>query len=587
MPFILRDGSIWRETSSGELRIQASEVVDYLVDGTGAGLRADLVGLRLVRRPLPVRLVLRGAFPGVVRIGFEVRKGDDTVEVLPSADQAVVAGTWHPLDLSTLVSALALSERHGLDSPGAVSPGQYLRLLADPVAGPLIVDAVEGREGLAGAASSPIDGPPLGLSARLFPYQEAGSTRLRQLARDDLGALLADEMGLGKTLQVIVLMLELVARGPMLVVATASLLVNWERELGVFAPSLLAYRHSGRDRTGLAKGLREPNVTLVSYETLAQDLGLFQQVEWDLVVLDEAQNIRNPDARRSRAVKSLTARVPVAVTGTPMENRLQDVWSIGEFILPSLLGDRDAFLEDYPDSAGAGDAVGRLLSPVTIRRTVAEVADDLPALMSRVTYFELDSADRDFVEGLPAGIGSLTAERMVCAHAYSPPVDVTVLIQKPKVAHLVSMLREVFDRGQKALVFSSFTASLEGLHEVVRATFGRAAVGVLDGRVPADERQDAIDTFNTYPGPGVLLLNPKALGVGVNITGANHVVHFQPDWNPALQEQATKRAHRRGQIHPVSVHTFAYVSTVDMRALELQETKREIAVGVDRGLRSG
>ncbi len=163
MPFILRDGSIWRETSSGELRTQASEVVDYLVDGTGAGLRADLVGLRLVRRPLPVRLVLRGAFPGAVRIGFEVRKGDHTVEVLPSADQAVVAGTWHPLDLSTLASALALSERHGLDSPGAVSPGQYLRLLADPVAGPLIVDAVEGREGLAGAASSPIDGPPLGV----------------------------------------------------------------------------------------------------------------------------------------------------------------------------------------------------------------------------------------------------------------------------------------------------------------------------------------------------------------------------------------------------------------------------------------
>ncbi len=553
----------------------------------GPLVRAAADPVRVLSRPVPARLLMKGDFPDLITCHIAAMKGNEVVVCGSDADQVVIGGSWHPVEVDSLEAVLSLAASHGIDPGNAVTAGRYLSCLADPEFEHLMVDRLSGSSDLGAAASLLAEGPPLGLKAKLFPYQATGSARLRKLARAELGSLLADEMGLGKTLQVITVLLEAAAEGVSLVIAPASLLINWERELGTFAPVLAVTRHAGPFRTGVVEDLLSSDVVLVSFDTLLQDVALFRDHQWQVVVVDEAQGIRNPDARRSRVVKSLDRRVSVAVTGTPLENRLQDTWSLGEFVLPSLLGDRETFLDSFPDEHAAAVVVGRLMSPVTVRRRVSDVATDLPPLFRRATLFELDSEDARAVRALPDDLSAIISERMVCAHATLPAPSRAAFAAKPKVSHLLTLLSEVFARGEKALVFASFTATLDRLADLVLDVEPRAAVGVLDGRIAQpEERHAIIDQFNSYDGFGVLFLNPTVAGVGLNITGANHVVHFQPEWNPAVEDQATKRAHRRGQSLPVSVHTLVYAGTVDERAWDLQAAKRDVAEGLSEGLQS-
>jgi SNF2 family DNA or RNA helicase len=296
--------------------------------------------------------------------------------------------------------------------------------------------------------------------------------------------------------------------------------------------------------------------------------------------------IRNPETGRAKSVKALTRRVSLALTGTPVENRLLDLWSIAEFVVPALLGTREAFEEAFPDELERAESLGQIVAPVTLRRLVADVATDLPELIHIETAFELppDTARR-YTQTAAASAGPLaaiTALRVLCAHAdghgWDPGEN-----SAPKIDHTLRIIAEAFSSGEKVLVFASFQQGLDRMFETVKTGHPDAFLAVLDGRVPVSDRQTIIDLFTAFPGLGALFINPQAAGVGLNITAANHVIHFNPEWNPALTSQATARAHRRNQTLPVTVHHLFYENTVEEDALLRSDWKRALAQRVDDG----
>jgi SNF2 family DNA or RNA helicase len=398
--------------------------------------------------------------------------------------------------------------------------------------------------------------------------------------------LLADQMGLGKTAQAIALLLDQHVHGPSLIVCPASLLRNWAREFGHVAPALTVITHAGPLRTGVASGFAGHDVVITSYETLVSDLSFLIDIPWNVLALDEAQMIRNPETGRAQSVKALNRRVSLALTGTPVENRLLDLWSIAEFVVPALLGTRETFEEAFPDELERAESLGRIIAPVTLRRLVADVATDLPELVHIETAFELppDTARR-YTQTAAASAGPLaaiTALRVLCAHAdgrgWDPGEN-----SAPKIDHTIRIIAEAFSSGEKVLVFASFQQALDRMFETVKTGHPDAFLAVLDGRVEVSDRQTIIDLFTEFPGAGALFMNPQAAGVGLNITAANHVIHFNPEWNPALTSQATARAHRRKQTLPVTVHHLFYENTVEEDAFLRSDWKRALAGRVDDG----
>jgi len=565
--------------------VPTAEILAALgVDG-GSQIRRDLPGLRFSRLTVEAKLLISGSFPDRLSMQAVVEKGPTRVPLV-AAGHIVIAGTWHALDAASAEAALALA------GPGHQVPltaGRYLKLLSQAPTLTLIDEVSHDRASDWGKTAQPLREPDE-VDAVLYPYQAVGSTAMRVLAKHDIGTLLADEMGLGKTLQAIVLIAGEKNAGPSLVIAPASLLPNWARELTTFAPRLNVLIHAGPRRTGVPQGLAGHDVVVTSYETVVNDVSIFEDQVWNVVVLDEAQLIRNPDAQRSVVVKSLTRRVSVAVTGTPMENHLQDLWSVGEFVLPEALGDREQFKSDFPNEVEAAEVVGGLIAPVTIRRRVSEVARDLPARIDVVTALELDTRDEAALEEAADGasfLASLTRAQVICAHADEGAADPVTFAERPKVEHTLRLVTEANANGDKVLVFASYQSTLDRLAAAVRAVLPTVFVGVVDGRVEANERQHIIDAFSHSEEGGVLLLNPRAAGVGLNITAANHVIHFNPEWNPAVTAQATARAHRRHQSKPVFVHHLFYKESVEESVVDTAEFKRELAAGVDTGIAEG
>lgn len=584
----LADGDRFRSASQ-------DEVIGALDDEEeSARLREQLPGVRFSRVALSPRVVLEGQLPDTIIARLAVLKRREFHDVEPGADQVIITQAWHPLLSQEMAACLDLLRSHRVSPGDRVPLGRYLAINADPAAAALLENLVADPEELPNQLANDAWQQPEGVQADLFPYQIKGSAFLSAMAEREVGTLLADEMGLGKTLQAITLLVEQSRNGPALVVAPASLLMNWRRELAQFAPALRTQIHAGPQRTGLASGLRGFDVVVTSYETVVIDLSFLGEIPWNVVVLDEAQNIRNPEAQRAVAVKSLPRRVPLAVTGTPVENKLTDLFSIAEFVVPSLLGTREEFERIYPDAYDCARALGHVVGPITIRRLVSDVAKDLPPLLVEQVALSLAEPDRrDYEEVERTSANPLAAQtrlRVLCAHAQSSQEQADAearALASPKFDYVRNALTEVFGRRQKALIFTSFTESLQRLRAMCDETFPRAAVGVVDGSVPALERQRIIDGFSDFEGAGCLILNTRAGGTGLNITAANHVIHFNPEWNPALTRQATARAHRRRQELPVTAHYLYYEGTVEQRVVESAEFKKMLAQGLDEGTVSG
>ncbi len=431
------------------------------------------------------------------------------------------------------------------------------------------------------------DAVPAGVVAKLFPYQLDGWRWLRFLAQNGVGGLLGDEMGLGKTLQVISMIADPGEdrMAPVLIIAPGTLLENWHREFKKFAPVVTVLIHHGADRTGRPSVLERSAVVVTSYDTVVRDAGLFGTLNWRAVILDEAQAIRNPDAKRTAAVLALHRERSFAMTGTPLENRLMDIWSIMNFVAPGYLGSRRDFNRRFGDDVDGAQSLEPLITPLMLRRRVKDVAKDLPPrididvplampqdIARAYEQLRLDALS-DF--GSMGPLIAMMKLRQFCAHPSSVGVELKKPESFPKTARLLEIMEEIAESGEKAIVFSSYVAVSDILVEAMRRKLN-IWVDVIDGRVPLDQRQGIIDAFSAVSASACLVLNPKVGGAGLNITAASHVIHYGLEWNPALEAQASARAWRRGQTRPVTIHRLFFADTVEEIMNDRLATKTEL-----------
>lgn len=429
---------------------------------------------------------------------------------------------------------------------------------------------------------------PQSLNAKLYPYQKIGFSWMKSMIADCGGCILGDEMGLGKTLQVITLFLE--KRGNrLLVIAPVSLLENWKQECKKFAPTLKTYIHHGSKRTGRYLDLVNYDVIIISYNTAVSDASLLKMINWDLVVIDEAQNIKNPHSNRARAVKAIPRKSSIAVSGTPFENHIVDIWSLVDFVLPGLLGDLSSFTKTFSDDQSGAEKIEPILSPIMLRRLVKDVANDLPEkviipqplTMPESEAFQYEKIRESIVKNTDPSVITLAALqklRMFCtfpslyeAYDVKDPTDVSLKYQR-----FCEIIEEILSRKEKAIVFTSYKKMFEIFDKDIPKRFN-VPIWNINGETPVDDRQKIVDAFNEFPTSAVLALNPRAAGTGLNITGANHVIHFNLEWNPALEDQASARAYRRGQKKTVFVYRLYYLNTVEELVNERISRKREIA----------
>jgi SNF2 family DNA or RNA helicase len=552
-----------------------------------------LPDVRFARYPAEAIIEVRPPAPDLsraascdVRIVSGIRRLDAKLSL--DDDQILVGREWFPLATELLQEVAGVLRVAGIGTPGELSLKQYLALRQQNSK----FVSVSEEPAMAGSVSRVgvrATGPPQGLKATLYPYQQTGVDWLSRIADEGLGCILGDEMGLGKTVQVIALLLRetKLRHMPSLVIAPATLLENWRREIARFAPSLSISMHSGQERSGFPKTIRTFDVVITSYETAMRDVSILEMIEWNVIVLDEAQSIKTPDAQRTVTLKTLPRRISVAVSGTPVENRLRDLWSLMDFAVPGFLGTLREFEKRYADNVLDAAALEPLVTPLILRRRVADVAGDLPqridipqaVKLSEESALRYDALRTQIAGeyGAAATLVALTKLRMYCTHPFlvdgraSDP-----LAHSTKYARLLEILDEIFANGEKVLIFTSYTEMADILLDDIKT---RYAVGcdVIDGRTPVADRQPTVDRFGQVMTAAALILNPRAAGTGLNITAANHVIHYNLEWNPAVEDQATARAYRRGQVRPVTVHRLFHPGTVEEVIDQRTQRKRAVA----------
>ncbi len=495
---------------------------------------------------------------------------------------------------SALVAALTGEARHGKMDVAVRADGVFAELL-----GRL-------REG----ASRPAN-PPRAFRGTLRPYQARGLAWLRTMGALGLGACLADDMGLGKTVQLLAFLLDAAEDPrPALLVAPTSVLGNWEHEAARFAPGLRVVRHYGPERAREAEQiLREPGtVVLTSYGLLRRDAPLLAAIEWSTVALDEAQNIKNPASRTAKAARSLVARRRFALTGTPVENRLAELWSIFEFANPGLLGPLETFRRQVAvpiERYGNEDAAKRLrsmASPFLLRRLKSDptIIQDLPRknemkivctlTREQATLYQavvdeemrrIESADG--IERRGRVLALLTSLKQICNHPTQYLGDAGSLPRRSgKLDRTTEMLDEALAERDRALVFTQFREMGERLVSHLGAQLG-VEVASLHGGTPRKARDEMVRRFqDDARGPRVFVLSVKAGGTGLNLTAASHVFHFDRWWNPAVEDQATDRAYRIGQKRSVQVYKLICAGTVEEKIDHMLEKKRGLASKVVR-----
>ena len=443
---------------------------------------------------------------------------------------------------------------------------------------------------------------PSTLQAELRPYQHDGFRWLARLAQWGAGACLADDMGLGKTVQALALLLDRAPDGPALVVAPTSVVANWLDEARRFTPTLnvIAYTGAASSRMRRLESLGPFDVVVTTYGLLQNDAGTLGAIDWHSAVLDEAQAIKNPAAKRARAARSLKARFRLVTTGTPIQNNLMDLYSLFGFVNPGMLGSSEHYRRHFAapierDADPAARArLRRLIAPFMLRRLKTEVLDDLPPRTEITLHVEMSPAETALYEALRrravddlesfvaqgpgAGEGRLeilahlTRLRLACCNPRL--VQDTGAPASSKLATFAETLDELLASRHKVLVFSQFVKHLKLIEEYL------AGAGVawqyLDGATPARARAERIAAFQAGQGD-VFLISLKAGGVGLNLTAADYVIHMDPWWNPAAEDQASDRAHRIGQTRPVTIYRLVAKGTIEEQIVALHHHKRDLA----------
>jgi len=458
--------------------------------------------------------------------------------------------------------------------------------------------------------------PPQSFNGQMRPYQIKGLSWLVFLKQFGFGACLADDMGLGKTIEFIAFMLhERFGRrkkswpGPTLLICPMSVVGNWKKEVEHFGPPLKVMVHHGADRlSGRAfeKAIRKHDLVVSTYALAHRDEELFSGVHWECVVLDEAQNIKNPSAKQTQAIRKLNASYRVALTGTPVENRLSELWSIMDFLNPGYLKSVQDFhrnfiipIEKYRNPTRA-ETLKRLIQPFVLRRTKTDptIIKDLPEKMEMKVFCNLsqeqatlyEAVVKEMLEKIEGSEGierkglvlsTLLKLKQVCNHPAHFLQDGSKLPGRSgKLVRLEEMLEETLAEGDKALIFTQFAGMGMMLQNHLRDTFGCETL-FLYGGTTKKQRDAMIQRFqDDHKGPPLFILSLKAGGLGINLTAANHVFHFDRWWNPAVENQATDRAFRIGQKKNVQVHKFVCLGTLEERIDEMIERKKELAESI-------
>ena len=606
-------------TRDAQLLSEAGVQVNLPSDGKLARIGVRLTAKESEHRPASV--VTRFGLSTLVDFDWKVAVGDlllspEEFEELAARKIPLVdvRGEWVLLDPESVARTLALFDRR---PGGRTTLVDLLQLAGGAVSEDIPIDALAG-EGWLQELLDPASvreevrafTAPKELTGTLRPYQERGTAWLRFLLSRGLGACLADDMGLGKTIQLLAALLSAREAGeairPSLIVCPTSVAENWLREAARFAPTLSVAIHHGPERTSGAafqELLAKTDILVTTYPLVHRDRALLSEVVWEVVALDEAQNVKNPNAAQSRAVRGLRARRRAALTGTPMENRLAELKSIFDFLAPSLLGGDEAFRKSFSipiereRDAGAAERLRRVTAPFLLRRTKTDptIAPDLPEKIETKEYVGLTreqatlyrATTRAILQGIGRSRGQsrrakvltlLLRLKQICNHPAHFLGDGSRLEGRSgKVNRLLAILEETLAEGRPALLFTQFTEMGHLLVTALRDRFA-AEVLFLHGGVPRKARHEMVRRFQEDADPPpFFVLSLRAGGSGLNLTRASHVLHVDRWWNPAVEDQATDRAFRLGQKRNVQVHKFVCKGTLEERIDIMLDEKKELA----------
>ncbi len=580
-----------------------------VVDGQRIGILPVL--LRLIRQSpqlLTPRALAQRGDDEQLRVQLERRDGQPLQVALPFSRIKPILATLGELYMREPMDgpALRLSKADGARLAGleGLAPhwrgGEQLRAFARRLHSP---GAQPGQ-------------PPASLNATLRPYQLQGLAWMQTLRELGAGGILGDDMGLGKTLQSLAHILAEKQAGrldrPALVVMPTSLIPNWQDEASRFAPHLRVLTLTGSGRQKHFAGIADHDLLLTSYALLTRDIAVLREQPLHLLILDEAQHIKNPSSKAAQAVRELQTRQRLCLTGTPLENHLGELWSLFHFLMPGWLGDARRFTQDYRNPIEKHGDEARLahlrarLRPFLLRRTKEQVATELPAKNEFVHWVELSPAQRERYETLRLAMDRKVREeierkglarsqmvileallklRQVCCDLRLLKGDAVATSRgssSGKLDSLLDMLDELMSEGRRVLLFSQFTSMLALIEQ---ALLKRGITYVkLTGET--DDRRTPVERFQAGEVP-LFLISLKAGGTGLNLTAADTVIHYDPWWNPAAENQATDRAYRIGQDKPVFVYRLITRGTVEERIRELQARKAELAAGVLEGSGEG
>ena len=559
-----------------------------VIDLVNSGILQDMKISRMMKET-GIRLCFRDGRP-TAQLIYKTNGIWNTVDPeFSSCDYIIHEGVLLPLDIELTYEVL---RNAGVDESGMIDLRQYAKIRGCQIHNSDLTILDEVGKTLSDHPICKMDSV-ANLRADLYDYQKTGVGWLNFIAEMHGGCILGDEMGLGKTLQIIALLASESCESdrPSLIVAPASLLENWRREFERFTSGVDVCIHHGSSRTGNYRNLENHDIIITSYGTLISDLSVFTMIEWNVLVLDEAQYIKNRNSERSRYVKTLNRQTSIAVTGTPFENHMSDLWSITDFILPGYLGsasDFELLFED--DNHGAMD-LEPLITPIMLRRRVADVADDLPPRIEIPIPICMGSEEAKDYEKLRKEISNrldshdvsglmIQKLRMYCTHPSL--VDKNSRTASEKFSLLVDLLEELCEIGDKIIIFTSFNDTFPLIRNVVEDQLNIPCF-MINGSVKIEERQSIIDEFSSTSGSAVMILNPRAAGVGLNITAASRVIHYNLEWNPAIEDQASARAYRRGQTKTVFIYRLYYKDTVEELMNERLEMKRDLFDKVIKG----
>lgn len=500
------------------------------------------------------------------------------------ADNVIVGSFWFPIRES---QARVLQTLHHVFSAGdaPMSPGAFFqtyKALKDAGVLLTISGDISSTFAIGEFASSRLQAHP-------YDYQRIGISWLSQYFESSLGMILADEMGLGKTLQAIGLVDHILGttEDPVLIVCPTTLLLNWEKEFKKFLPEVEPYLHWGAQRSPRIQRMLDRRVIITSYGLLINDIANLRQVNWGAVICDEAQKLKNRKTSSWRAVRELKPKSNLLVTGTPFENKLTDIWALIDIVNPGLLGPAGDFERQSLDSRIYAQHVSEVISPLIMRRYVKDVGHELPECIESEEFFPT-----------PIGLAQAYAERLSRGDSTSPQESFLSLAgdllqicastelyglsafenSNPKVQRLVEISDELSAHDEdKIIIFSHWKKTIRGLVALLAGRYGASVVMELHGDIKKEDRQGIVDEFNSKPGFAILICNPVVAGVGLNITGANHVVHYSREWNPMVERQATARAWRRGQDKTVFVHKFVYENTIEQIVVDRMKGKEELS----------